>query len=170
MKDWVVPFLQSLRPKTVSETSFQEEISSPVFTQKRLAGLFHNNFGSNDPVLSVIGSVLGDLPKPDFDKFVLSCPIFILADRLGFCHQVGPISKSTLIVFSEEISNMSWFAARGLVAHETCHILAGHTGLSIGDIEERAREDEANALARSFGFDEEIIAVYEYLLKRKGGS
>jgi hypothetical protein len=168
MKDWVIPFLMSFRPEAVSKELFEGELQRPVFTWRRIANLLMHFFDS-DSMVELLGSVLVDLPKSDFDKIVAAYPIFVLARSAGFCQRIHTRGDTSLVVFVEsDLRPMNWCERRGCVAHELAHVVKGHLSLpfSLDDPWKEKQQSEADALCHEWGLSEEITAVRKYLERR----
>ena len=171
MQNWVIDFLRISRrdKETVSDTSFEEEVRQPIFAWRRLTDFFNHNFSTNHRMKELIGSTISDLHFEAFQKLVGANPYFLFADRFGSVQQVGPIDKTTLVLFAREILSLDFFTGRGVVIHEICHICAGHTECGVmGDESRRQWESEADSLACQWGFELEIQKIQSYIKNLKG--
>jgi len=170
MKDWVIPLLRQIRPEMISEQSYEAEIQQVPFCWRRVANLFLHEFGS-DSMTELLGSVLCDLFKSDFDKIVAVYPFFILARGAGFCQKLHRASGDlNMVIFvASELAPMNWSARRGCVAHELGHVVLGHlnSSFSLDDPYREKQQAEADNLVRAWGLGYEIDSVRKYLSERR---
>lgn len=66
--------------------------------------------------------------------------------------------KLRVVTFSYESALMNISALRGVIAHEIAHVYNEH----LPDRNEAEAEDEANDLAKAWGFEKEIKALREH--------
>ena len=169
MRDWVIPTLRAIRPEGVSEEAYEAELAEPTFAWRRLGNLFLHQFDS-DGMTELLGSVLGDIPRSDFDKLFEIHPFFILARSAGFCQKFHATGDVQIIVFTEtDLLPMTWEQRRGCVGHELAHVILGHLDrpFSLDDPWRKKQEKEADDLCREWGLSEEINGVRRHLFERR---
>ena len=183
MKDWVILFLldeytngldKVFPDKKEREQAIKDEIErlkdeETVFYE--LADYFNYNFGidenndSKSHIISVFGSVLADLPEDIFKEIItIQNLFFAFTPRFGaevksFRLEKG--SKSGDMIQIVTVPYTSSFlpldAARGEIAHDLAQIYLKHKYGS-----KKETEEEADELAKNWGFDEEIEAYRNY--------
>jgi hypothetical protein len=161
MKDWVKPTLLALRPETISEQSYEDELRQPVFCWRRLVDIFHHNLVGE--ARDVVGSVLGDLPVQVFDKLVEIRARFIYMDSLGLATRFS--RDESAMIFTPELLTCGWMAGRGIVIHEISHHYRDDPSaeFSLSDPYGQRRENATDILCIEWGFEEEIIQIRKYL-------
>ena len=160
MKSWVEPFLLEHYPipPTVSRSTFADEVSNPVFAARRLASLFKIFDFSSRRLTDVLGFVLGDLPIEAFQQIRVRGPFLFYDDGKTLAQVQGILTPAftVLIRISQRAADLPDSALRGLLIHELAHVYLRHFEV---EKTSREREIEADALARSWGFGDEIQAV-----------
>lgn len=167
MRDWVIPILKAIRPETISEESYSAELTEMAFVWRRVANLFLHEFDS-EGMRELLGSVLVDLWKKDFDKLVKAYPFFILARTAAFCQMIHTPGNVPIVVFVEsDLLPMSWEHRRAIVGHECAHVILNHLTIpfSLDDPWRQRQQDEADALCREWDLD--IDGVRKFLERRK---
>ena len=183
MKDWVVIFLlneytdgidEMFPDKNEKEQAVKDEIErlkDEEVVYHELADYFNYNFGldeiggSQDHIISVFGSVLADLPEDVFKKINSIKNLFwAFTSRYGAevkCFRLENDSKARELIQVVTIPYGSSFlpfdAARGEIANALAHIYLEHKSDS-----NKEGEEEADEVAKSWGFNDEIEACRDY--------
>jgi hypothetical protein len=185
MKPWVKPYLLNGLAKTLDEIGASDEWkqlktenfiesleSHPETAWWELPGSLNTHFGlgglggPRDWFTSAFGSVLADLPEEVFLKlcgmknvFFTFTPNpgaeikpFILVEDI----KTGEALK--VVTFPYVITCSSPGAARGTIAHELAHLYAHPDKYASDD----AMEDEADEIAKSWGFEQEVEEMRDY--------
>jgi len=193
MRDWVKSFLLEEIRNTINElapniSDFEKEewfnLSSQELNKEdgifvELTRFFNTNIGGGivGPgwvFTCAFGSVLADLPKDVFDALREMKNLFIAYCELGGAqvkwfdpeHDISVGERIIVVVFPESTGFYPLPALRGVIAHELAHVYARHVmpeKLNMGD----KAEEEADALARSWGFEAGIDALREMEKERK---
>jgi len=161
LKNWVLPFLRSIKPETVSDEVYEQELARPVFCWRHLSNIFLHKF-NNDHMDELLGAVISEMHKSDFDKLLKAYPFFVLLRSPGMVQLFHASGDVHLVMFClSDLSAMGWFKAKALVAHEIAHVVLDHCSqpFSLDDPWLEKKQKEADELCCQWGFTEEIQAV-----------
>jgi len=195
MKDWVIPFLMEewekareeknpyLKPNLQEKELKKRELRESSLTNKtavyrELIGYLNFCVGGSDNAAfftDVFGSVLTNLPKDCFIKLrKMKSLFFFLPSGVGAeVKQIelkddikaGEILQAA--IFPIEVVSRPTEVMRGVVAHELAHICLGHLADKPPYFE--VRENQADDLAKDWGFKKEIEAMREYHKEKRWG-
>lgn len=163
LKTWVTSFLRSKGDPNISIEELEREVNVPKFCWRRLTRCFLNNFRDNTERLQeVIGSVLGDLEQNVFVELLSMPLLFVEFTKIAMVQRlpIFPDYSYVLPIMFGDIRDFSFMEARGIVAHEFCHVLLGH--YQDRNPSHVRFELDADAKARELNFSDEISSIRNY--------
>jgi hypothetical protein len=189
MKSWVKSFLlQEERQRIDEHFKGKDQETKEMILDTRiqelqgqeaiwleLSDFFNADFGGGisgpgHKFKCVFGSVLAEMPKNVFNKlrgmknlFIAYCLMMGGAELKFFDleHNMKVGERLIVVVFPFETASRSFDVARGAVAHELAHVYAEH--LIPGKLKGYDEaEDEADQIAKNWGFDKEIEALRQF--------
>lgn len=169
MKAWVTELLLLKGDKKIHPDQLAKEVSVPVFCYRRLADFFLHDF--DERVKTLFGTFLANLELEAFSQLAGTHNLY-LHDmvRIAEIHRFLPQSPGEIeLIQISHSDEMSDSAIVGCLAHEMSHVFLKHSdrvtlGLNL-DL-----EDEANKLAKEWGFEYELGEAQKFLKKMKGGN
>jgi hypothetical protein len=179
MKEWVRWFLVEENVKQYQEETERQEAIAGICEDledeeevyDQLTDYFNVDFGRDEPngpadyLANAFGSVLADLPQDVFQALCEMKNLFFTftphagaeVKRFALGHDVKTQEGIQIVTFPYAAALLPWSATRGQIAHHLAHIYAGHKA---GRTD--TTRDEADKMARSWGFYEDIAAYGDY--------
>jgi uncharacterized protein with GYD domain len=184
MRDWVKPYLlkkftegayqhikdEKHRQQSLEHRMKQLEVDNTVYYE--LVGCLKYDFGGGfggdqDTFITLLGSVLADLPEEVFKKISeMKNVVYFFASFPGVEVKLLTVDENMkgerlkIVVFPHESMYMPFDAIKGEIAHELARIFWEHDPAN-DDYDKR--KDEANEVAKKWGFEKEIEALRKYL-------
>src|SRR4030043_1801211 len=183
MRDWVKPYLlekftegacQHIKDEKSKQQSLEHrmkqlEVDDTVYYE--LVGCLKYDFGTGfggdqDTFITLLGSVLADLPEEVFKKISeMKNVVYFFAPFPGVEVKLLTVDENMkgerlkIVVFPHESMHMPFDAIKGEIAHELARILLEHDPAH-DDYDKR--KDEANEAAKKWGFEKELEALRKY--------